>query len=90
MTAGRIWADGLAMAARQLETHANAIARRRPPRGAQPTDIGSAAMISAITAQARKVNAILAARINATTVKLTGTGRNRAPADDAATGTDER
>lgn len=85
MSVTRISTDGLSVAARQLDQHAQDIARHRVPDEANPSNQATVAVVTATNAKVAAISAILAGRITAMAEKLDAASDRYAESDDLST-----
>jgi len=88
MTTVHVCADGLVIAARQLQSHSDAIAAQRgpcaPQRTKQDTGQGTVEAVASIIDQVRAINTVLAARIETTAARLAAAGQLYSAADNGS------
>ena len=82
MSVTRISLDGLSVAARQLDHHADDIAGHRAPDEANPPNQATSAVVSATNAKVAAISAVLAGRIKAMAEKLDAASDRYAESDD--------
>lgn len=85
MSVARISTDGLSVAARQLDQHAEHLAGHRAPDEANPSNQATAAVVSATNAKVAAISAVLAGRIVAMAQKLDAASDRYTESDDLST-----
>jgi flagellar hook-length control protein FliK len=84
MPIARVTADGLLVAARQLDHHAQDIMGNRKPNDENPPNQATAAVVSATDVRIAAISALLASRIEATAKKLDAAGHRYADTEDVS------
>jgi hypothetical protein len=87
MSIVRVSADGLQVAARQLDHHAQNIGANCEPNDENPPHQATAAVVTATHARVTAISTVLASRIKAMSEKLDVVGHRYADTDDASAST---